>query len=128
MNISSTNNKDNDKLLLLLVILLNLIPYTIVNLYNSYPLGDDVRFTAGFATAISENGKWIPLKYFENDYYQPFDAEPALTYMVASVMGVSLLNVPIYYLFLKYTLYITYLLSTYLIIINYLHNKKKPHT
>ncbi|WP_243676339.1 hypothetical protein [Vulcanisaeta distributa] len=123
----STNNNERDKFLLLFVILLNLIPYTIVNLHNSYPLGDDVRFTAGFATAISENGKWIPFKYPENDYYQPFDAEPALTYMIASVTGVPLMKVPIYYLLLKYALYVTYLLGIYLIIINYLHNKKAAY-
>ena len=124
---TNTNDKSTNKLLLLLVLLINLIPYTIVSIYNSYPLGDDVRFTAGFAAAISENGRWVPFKYFENDYYQLFDAEPALTYMLVSVMGAPLLNVPVYYLLLKYALYITYLLSVYLIIVNYTHSRKAAY-
>jgi len=107
--------RDNE-VTLLLVLMLVLIPYTVVMLYNSYPLGDDVRFTAGFAAAIARNGKWIPLKYPENDYYQFFDAEPALTLMLASMMGTSLKDIPIYYLTLKYGTYMVYALSIYEIV------------
>jgi hypothetical protein len=107
--------RDNE-VTLLLVLMLVLIPYTVVMLYNSYPLGDDVRFTAGFAAVIAQNGRWIPLKYPENYYYQFFDAEPALTLMLASMMGTSLKGIPIYYLTLKYGIYMVYVLSIYEII------------
>jgi hypothetical protein len=107
--------RDNE-VTLLLVLMLVLIPYTVVMLYNSYPLGDDVRFTAGFAAVIAQNGRWIPLKYPENDYYQFFDAEPALTLILASMMGASLKDIPIYYLTLKYGIYMVYALSIYEIV------------
>jgi len=107
--------RDNE-VTLLLVLMLILIPYTVVMLYNSYPLGDDVRFTAGFAAVIAQNGRWIPLKYPENYYYQFFDAEPALTLILASMMGASLKDIPIYYLTLKYGIYIIYVLSIYEIV------------
>ena len=107
--------RDNE-VTLLLVLMLVLIPYTVVMLYNSYPLGDDVRFTAGFAAVIAQNGRWIPLKYPENDYYQFFDAEPALTLMLTSMMGASLKDIPIYYLTLKYSIYMVYVLSIYEIV------------
>jgi len=107
--------RDNE-VTLLLVLMLVLIPYTVVMLYNSYPLGDDVRFTAGFAAAIAQNGRWIPLRYPENDYYQFFDAEPALTLILASMMGASLKDIPIYYLTLKYGIYMVYVLSIYEIV------------
>jgi len=107
--------RDNE-VTLLLVLMLVLIPYTVVMLYNSYPLGDDVRFTAGFAAVIAQNGRWIPLKYPENDYYQFFDVEPALTLMLTSMMGASLKDIPIYYLTLKYGIYMVYALSIYEIV------------
>jgi len=106
----------DNEVTLLLVLMLVLIPYTVVMLYNSYPLGDDVRFTAGFAAVIAQNGRWIPLKYPENDYYQFFDAEPALTLILASMMGTSLKDIPIYYLTLKYGIYMVYVLSIYEIV------------
>lgn len=99
-------------------LLLTLIPYTVVALFNSYPLGDDARFTVGFAVAIARDGRWIPYKYFENDYYQLFNAEAALSAILASTMGLSLEDVneiPIYYLTLKYTLYLLYTLGIYLL-------------
>jgi len=105
-----------NKLTLLLVLMLILVPYTVVMLYNSYPLGDDVRFTAGFATTIAQDGRWIPLKYPENDYYQFFHAEPALTLILTSMMGASLKDIPIYYLTLKYSIYMVYVLSIYEIV------------
>jgi hypothetical protein len=107
--------RDNEVTLLLVLMLVS-IPYTVVMLYNSYPLGDDVRFTAGFAAVIAQNGRWIPLKYPENDYYQFFDAEPALTLILASMMGASLKDIPIYYLTLKYGIYMVYVLSIYEIV------------
>jgi hypothetical protein len=99
-------------------LLLTLIPYTVVVLFNSYPLGDDARFTVGFAVAIARDGRWIPYRYFENDYYQLFHAEPALSGILASATGLSLEDVneiPIYYLTLKYTLYLLYTLGIYLL-------------
>jgi len=99
-------------------LLLTLIPYTVVVLFNSYPLGDDARFTVSFAVAIARDGRWIPYRYFENDYYQLFNAEPALSAILASTMGLSLQDVneiPVYYLTLKYTLYLLYMLGIYLL-------------
>ncbi|MGC8543434.1 MAG: hypothetical protein ACP5NQ_05795 [Vulcanisaeta sp.] len=113
--ILQSKNENKELPLMLLVLMLILIPYTVVMIYNSYPLGDDVRFTAGFAAAIAHDGRWIPLKYNENDYYQPFDAEPALTYILFSTMGVPLKDIPIYYLLLKYSLFLIYVLSIYFI-------------
>jgi hypothetical protein len=113
----------NEPLPLLLVFMLLLIPYTVVIIYNSYPLGDDARFTAGFATAIANDGLWVPLKYPENDYYQLFHAEPALTFTLASVMRTPLRDIPIYYLTLKYCIYITYILSIYEMIYKLTNNK-----
>jgi hypothetical protein len=118
--------RDNE-VTLLLVLMLVLIPYTVVMLYNSYPLGDDVRFTAGFAAVIAQNGRWIPLKYPENDYYQFFDAEPALTLMLASMMGTSLKDIPIYYLTLKYGIYMVYVLSIYEIVRKLTGNNKAAY-
>ncbi|ADY01296.1 hypothetical protein VMUT_1091 [Vulcanisaeta moutnovskia 768-28] len=113
--ILQSKNENKELPLMLLVLMLILIPYTVVMIYDSYPLGDDVRFTVGFAAAIAHDGRWIPLKYNENDYYQPFDAEPALTYMLLSTMGVPLKDIPIYYLLLKYSLFLIYVLSIYFI-------------
>jgi hypothetical protein len=118
--------RDNE-VTLLLVLMLILIPYTVVMLYNSYPLGDDVRFTAGFAAAIAQNGRWIPLKYPENYYYQFFDAEPALTLILASMMGTSLKDIPIYYLTLKYGIYMVYALSIYEIVRKLTGNNKAAY-
>jgi hypothetical protein len=108
-------------------LLITLIPYVIVTIFNSYPLGDDARFTAGFAIAIANEGRWIPYKYHDNDYYQLFHAEPALTYIMASVMGVSLNNIPTYYLLLKYSSYLLYTLNIYMLTYNLVKHKRASY-
>jgi len=108
-------------------LLLTFIPHTVVILFNSYPLGDDARFTVSFAVAIAREGRWIPYKYFENDYYQLFHAEPALSAILASTMGLSvedLNDIPIYYLTMKYTTYLLYTLGIYLLTYKFTKSKK----
>ena len=44
--------------------------------------------------AIANGSRWTLFKYFENNYYQLFHAEPVLTYILSLIMGTSLNNIP----------------------------------
>jgi len=101
---------------LLCTILVAIMPVLIViSTRHPYPLGDDARFI-GFAAAIDNDGRWIPYKYSENLYYQFFHLIPFLELVLASITGVGVLNVISYYLTLKISLYLAYLLLTYLVV------------
>lgn len=92
-----------------------LIPIVVMtSTKHPLPLGDDARFI-GFANAIEKDGRWIPFKYLENLYYQPFHLIPFLEYILATLPGFGLKNIESYYLLFKFTLWTVYLITTYLL-------------
>jgi len=111
-------------------LLIILIPYMVVTIFNSYPLGDDARFTVSYAATIAREGMWIPYRYPENDYYQLFHAEPALAAILTFIMGLQLKDIkdiPIYYLTLKYTVSLLYTLGIYLLSYKLTKNRKASY-
>ncbi|MEM3680038.1 MAG: hypothetical protein QW359_00080 [Metallosphaera sp.] len=111
---------------LLLTISVAIMP-VLVMIFTRHPLplGDDARFP-GFAVAINNDGRWVPYKYAENQYYQFFHLIPALEYILASITGVGVLNVTSYYLTLKVTLYLTYFLFVLLVVGKLTEDKITP--
>jgi len=85
-----------------------------VSTKHPLPLGDDARFI-GFAAAIEDDGRWVPFKYPENPYYQFFHLIPVQEYILASIIGVSITNIMLYYLTLKLVLYLAYILLLFLV-------------
>ncbi|WP_168371375.1 hypothetical protein [Pyrodictium occultum] len=108
----------NPKSLLLVALSTAITPIIVMtSTKHPLPLGDDARFI-GFAQAIYRDGRWIPFKYQENTYYQPFHLIPFLEYILAVLLGLNLKNIEAYYLLLKFSLWLTYMISTYLVIKN----------
>ena len=104
------------KSLLTATLIVALMPVLVmISARHPLPLGDDARFI-GFATAIANDGRWVPFKYYENPYYQFFHLIPALEYILASITGVGTANVMIYYLTLKLTLYSAYFVLIFLVV------------
>ena len=106
------------KLTFFITFVVALMPVLVmISTKHPFPLGDDARFI-GFANAIDKDGRWIPYKYSENSYYQFFHLIPYLEYFLASIFGVDLENITVYYLVLKLCLYFLYPSLIYLIIKN----------
>jgi hypothetical protein len=67
---------------------------------------DEGRFT-GFGFRILDDGRWIPLKYDENIYYQYFNVVPFLEALVSMVTGLDMINVVSPLLVLLLTFFVT---------------------
>jgi hypothetical protein len=105
--------------LLTVTLIVAIMPVVVmVSTKHPLPLGDDARFI-GFAAAIESDGRWIPFKYPENPYYQPFHLIPAIEYVLASITGVSIestAGIMACYLTLKLTLYLAYFILVFLFV------------
>jgi len=110
--------KRSDPLLTATLIVALMPVVVMVSTKHPLPLGDDARFI-GFAAAIESDGRWIPFKYPENPYYQPFHLIPAIEYVLASITGVSIestAGIMACYLTLKLTLYLAYFILVFLFV------------
>jgi len=115
--------------LLTVTLIVALMPVMVmVSTKHPLPLGDDARFI-GFAAIIKSDGRWIPFKYPENPYYQPFHLIPAIEYVLASITGVgikSLEGIMACYLTLKLALYLAYFILLFLFVRRLVNSAASP--
>jgi len=121
-----SSSRTNSRILPIATFAIALMPaFVAVSNTQLLPLGDDARMI-GFTGTIAENGRWIPFKYEENPYYQPFHLIPVIEYILALVPGFGLDNISCYYLLLKLNLYFVYFIFIYLVMKKLTHDNLNP--